>query len=101
MKTLTFILYFVAILGLIEANWRVTAQEGFSSRERPNFLGYVRSAMSQGALKMIFLRRKMEQVHGGDWICLLIHYRIGDSWRYLKYIEANKGTNNYIRCFSQ
>ena len=72
MKTLTFILYFVAILGLIEANWRVTNHKNFSSSERSDFLRKVRSAMSQSGRnsdKMEFLVMKMEQKYGNDWRC--------------------------------
>merc|ERR1711953_180751 len=101
MKTLTFILYFVAILGLIEANWRVTYYDNFSSSERSEFLRYVRSAMSQrGGIndKMRFLKRKMEQEHGNDWSC--IHGAFAGTISYYKSITVKKGTNR-ILCFGQ
>ena len=75
MKTLTFILYFIAILGLIEANWSLDHRwcMGVNRQEKSAFLRYVNSAMSHGygdnEEKMTFLKRKMEQVHGGDWRC--------------------------------
>ena len=101
MKTLTFILYFVAILGLIEASWRVIDNENFSRSEKSEFLRYVRSAMSQsGAImdKMEFLKSKMEQKHGNDWSCF--HGNFGGYFKYYKSITARKG-NNKILCFGQ
>merc|ERR1712062_399403 len=101
MKTLTFILYFVAILGLIEANWRVTSHKNFSRSEKTHFLRYVRSAMSQrGGIddKMEFLAIKMEEKHGNEWNCFYGHF--GGAWRYYKSIKVRKG-NNEILCFGQ
>ena len=100
MKTLTFILYFVAILGLIEANWRVTQHRRFSRSERVDFLRYVRSAILQGgdySDRMTFLSRKMEQEQGGDWHCFYGDFAGGG--RSNKHITVRKGTNE-ILCFS-
>ena len=99
MKTLTFIVYFVTILGLIEANWRVTDHSGFSSREKSIFKRYVRSAMSQSGNngdKMEFLTTKMIQKHGGDWSCFC--GRFDAHYGYHKFITVTKG-NNDILCF--
>ena len=60
----TFIIYFVAILGVIEAHWRVTDNDGLRSYELSDFKGYVRWAMLQRGNDfdmMDFLRVKMEQ----------------------------------------
>ena len=105
MKTLTYILYFVAIFGLIEANWRVIDHSGFSSREKSNFKTYVRSAVSQGgsnADKMDFLRIKMEQEHrvNGEWSCFYGHF--WGSFRTHKSITVAKGRgpkSTMVLCF--
>ena len=99
MKTLTFILYFVAILGLIEAKWRVTDQFGLSSQEQSDFKEYVQSAMLQGGGdddKIQFLRKKMEQEHGGKWSCFFGNFK--GSWRSYKSITVKKGINEVV-CF--
>merc|ERR1712062_297081 len=99
MKTLTFILYFVAILGLIEANWRVIENRGFSRQEQSNFKRYVRSALSRDGYygDMEFLSRKIGQEQGGDWVCFhgnFAGYCVG----FNKTISVRKGTNT-ILCF--
>ena len=100
MKTLTFVLYFVAILSLIEA-WRVTQNTGFSSAEQSKFLRYARSAMSQRgrySAKMRFLRQKMESNFGGYWHCF--YGVFAGSWRSYKSITVQKAPNE-IFCFQR
>ena len=98
MKTLTFILYFVAILGLIEATWHVVRIRGFSTAERSKFL---RDARSGGFVdKMRFLREKMENNYGGEWHCFFTNGDFGGSWRSIKDIRIDEG-NKMILCFQQ
>ena len=105
MKTLTFVLYFVAILGLIEANWRVIDDYGnsnFDNNDKQNFLRYARSAMSQRgrySAKMRFLTQKMESNFGGYW-----HRFYGvfaAHWRSYKSITVQKAAPNEIFCFQR
>ena len=103
MKTLTFILYFVAILGLIEATWHVVRIRGFSTAERSKFLRDARSAMRQsGRLydKMEFLQYKMENNYGGEWSCFYMNGDFAGSWRTNKSIRIDEG-NKSILCFQQ
>ena len=108
MKTLTFVLYFVAILGLIEANWRVIDDYGnsnFDNNDKQNFLRYARSAMLQrGGIrdKMGFLRRKMEQewgIDGHNWNCF--YGSFGGSWYHDTYSITikNDQLRKKIVCF--
>ena len=101
MKTLTFILYFVAILGLIEATWRVDDSRGFSSAERSKFLRYARSAMSKRySERMEFLQLKMENNFDGQWHCFFVDGDYSGSWRTNKSIRIDEG-NKSILCFQQ
>ena len=100
MKTLTFVLYFVAILGLIEASWRVKDQDGFSSSaDQSKFLSYVNSAMLQigrNSAKMTFLREKMENYYHYDWHCF--YGAFSASWSSVKSITVKKAGKE-IMCF--
>ena len=102
MKTLTLILYFVAILSLIEANWRVKDHYGFSSADQSKFLRYARSAMSQRGRsygdKMEFLWGKMENYYGGSWHCF--YGTFAAMFRSVRHITIREGnTENEIMCF--
>ena len=106
MKTLTFILYFVATLGLIEAQlgWRVVYQQGFSSlRAQSDFKRYVRIADRVYGDSMSCLKRHMEEKWGRSgqfWRCHHIYDGNLTNMQYEAYksIEVRKG-NRKIVCF--
>ena len=101
MKTLRFILFFIAIFGLIEAaDWRITDYYGLNANERGDFRNYVKEAIYRGGghdNEMSFLRKKMEQQHGGTWSCF--HGNIkGSTFRSRKSATVKKG-NDSVWCF--
>ena len=101
MKTFTFIMCFVAILGLIEANWRIVNTHNFGKNDVNKFLPLVESAMlttGNYADKMEFLQRKMDQNWPpGFWSC--IYGRFGLYSNPDIYIAIRNG-NDYIVCFA-
>ena len=103
MKTFTFIMCFVAILGLIEANWTVLDKSSFSRNDVNKFLPLVRRVLSTTgddfAYKMELLKTKMQQNWPGTsgWSCVY-----GDLWAAITAnisIEISNG-NAYILCFA-
>ena len=103
MKSLTSILYFVAILGLIEASWRHIQSNGLSRKDKSDFLRLARTAMlktGDNNDKMAFLKRKLEDkwgVAGRHWNCIYGYF--WDAIHYYKAIKIFNG-NNVIVCFS-
>ena len=111
MKTLMFVLYFVAMLSLIEAgngDWSVRTYRGFRNFDRYKIVLYTRSAMRKRGWsignKMEFLEGKIKNDHGGYWNC--VHTvgptpRFWGSGRYISLLEMSfRGTQyyQYILC---
>ena len=80
MKTFTFIMYFVAILGLIEADWRVVYTKNFNRNDVDRFLPLARTAFSRLGNDFHYLDDwltiKMEQNWPGrgclrNWNCFI------------------------------
>merc|ERR1712004_40784 len=103
MKTLTFILYFVAILGLIEANWRVIDQRGFHEYDQSTFLSITRDAISRDTdhdYRMKVLRALMKHRFRGSWNCF--YGDLSGSWRRQSHfwITIENGSNQ-ISCYER
>ena len=104
MKSLTSILYFVAIfVGLIEAKWRHIESHGFSSNDKSDFLRLARTAMlktGDNNDKMAFLKRKLEDKWGVAeryWSCIYGYFWIRG--RNYQSIRIRNGDDD-IMCFS-
>ena len=103
MKALTFIMYFVAILDLIEANWRVIRSHGFTRNDKSKFKSLARTAMLRAGAdheKIAFLQRKVDQMWGGgglfDCSCIIGNFASSIISRFS--ITIRKG-NEKIKCF--
>ena len=105
MKSLTSVLYFVAILGLIEASWRHIQSNGLSRNDKSDFLRLARTAMLETGDygdKMEFLSRKLEDWWGVAeryWTCIYGYFWIAGSNHY-QLIRIRNDNNDDIQCFS-